>query len=1004
MAGPEAPLEEDLTILMVGDGDPVQEGVGQALARRRATVETSPVVGCAQMAIAIAPDLVLLVGDAADDGGTAVLGRLSASPLAAILPVVLLADDEGIGDQVKAFRFGATAVIKRSASVDNIARRVVDLAREIPERSGQATGELGEATLEDFAAMLTRELRNGIVSVKDPADNNTKVRIVLGEGRAVAEAVEGFVAKVRPLIRSAEVVKWEFQEHAGGTLQLLGADAEMDESVSIDGLRVLLADDDVARADAVGSGLRGRGANVVMIDVGGQRLERARGIDPSVLVIGEDAIAGSGFSLIRRMRDDLRLRWAYLLVVAWDDIWGDETQLPAINALVTRLAQLAKPEHNLATLAHKGKTFDARLEVTGPARMLRVLADSKRSLRLVVSSRRANVQIDLSDGLIAGAAAELTEPRSEGPRKLRGSTALATLLSLGSGRVTVEPSTVPRHANVMAPVDAALSTAQSESSPLRPSRLVEATPEAQLVGAARITPHPNGATISAKTGFTNPGITAPTARKRGNTLKPPAPPPPSVSLGKKPRKRRATSVPPPPPRRARKASARPASAGAKSQPPPPPPRKRKREPTLVGMPVPVGASARPREETTRDFDLPQGRQPTSVPTVRPAPPSAFDAPTTRLRSVPPKAADDPPTAPEVVLPEAIPLTSEATQVDHADEDAITAHQVRLPENLGDAPIPGEDTRTEAPRLSEAPPRAIAEETFHPSGPPSSIPAPMVDASTLPLNDGDGFDDPPPAEPLEPQPTYVTKPQGRSLKWPLLGIAALALGAGIFIAVLLLNDDDPVLATSLDGEADDIATDPEETGNPPETPTPDRDQPDERSTSEGRPPAQTSPRQEEPEPLPPNFLANLVGEEPVAVELPDVPRRIERLTRRQRRIQGRVLRRQASRAMARNQFRRAQELYRNALMYEPEGAENYKGMALALHRRGEQEAGLTWLRRAIQIDDDNADYYVLLGDALGSGGNVRGARAAWDRALELDSRNRAAQRRLARLNRNAGRDG
>ena len=182
---------EELTVLMVGNGEPLQDGVRQALERRHVNVEHSAIVGCAHAAIASAPDVVLLLGDAAADGGTQVLGRLAASPLAAVVPVVLLADDEGIGDRVQAFRYGATAVIPRSASVDAIANRVFELMDEIPERSGNARGEIGEATLADFTSMLTRELRNGILSVQGAESDAPKIRFVLGEGRAVADAGRG---------------------------------------------------------------------------------------------------------------------------------------------------------------------------------------------------------------------------------------------------------------------------------------------------------------------------------------------------------------------------------------------------------------------------------------------------------------------------------------------------------------------------------------------------------------------------------------------------------------------------------------------------------------------------------------------------------------------------------------------------------------------------------------------------------------------------------------------
>ncbi|MBW2463536.1 MAG: hypothetical protein JRH11_17935, partial [Deltaproteobacteria bacterium] len=402
--GTSTSADEELTVLMVGSGEPLSEALIAAMEHHGLAVEAVPSVGSTQMAIAVAPDFILLVGDATEGGGTEILGKLSASALAAVIPVILLADDETLADRLQAFRFGASAVVPRSASADGIAVRITELAREIPERAADVVGEIGEATLEEFASMLTGELRNGIISVRGESAADT-VRIVLGEGRQLAELVESFVARVRPLVRQAEVVHYEFQEHSSGTLSLLGPELDVDNASdeSIDGLRILLADNDVARADGVAQELRARGATVVMTDLAGSRLQRARSLDPSVLVIDEKALSGGGYGLVQGMRDDVRLRWAYLLVVSWDEIWSTENRGPVVESLVSRLGRLGAAETELREKAAAGEPFDARLEVIGAARLLRTLVASKHGLRLSVHNRRGLVQVDISDGLIAGA-------------------------------------------------------------------------------------------------------------------------------------------------------------------------------------------------------------------------------------------------------------------------------------------------------------------------------------------------------------------------------------------------------------------------------------------------------------------------------------------------------------------------------------------------------------------------------------------------------------------------
>src|SRR5439155_24772400 len=123
--------------------------IAAALAHHGVYVETTPAHGVVDAVVAAAPDLVLLVGDAASDGGSSVLAHLHATPHSSVVPVAILADDTALDERLRAFRHGAAAVIPRSASVDAIADRIEKLAREIPDRDTGTVGYVGEATLDD---------------------------------------------------------------------------------------------------------------------------------------------------------------------------------------------------------------------------------------------------------------------------------------------------------------------------------------------------------------------------------------------------------------------------------------------------------------------------------------------------------------------------------------------------------------------------------------------------------------------------------------------------------------------------------------------------------------------------------------------------------------------------------------------------------------------------------------------------------------------------------------
>ncbi|HEV8245842.1 MAG TPA: hypothetical protein VGP93_08735, partial [Polyangiaceae bacterium] len=524
-AEPTAQASIEPTLLLVGADDKFAPALRVALSRHRMYVETAEISDVADTVVVTAPDLVLLAGAAARDGGAAVLEKLASSPATSVVPVAILDDNTALDVRLRAFRHGAVAVIPRSASIDAIADEVARLAREIPERGGAALGVVGEATLAEFVSALGKELRSGILSLKSEG-SEAPVRLVLGSGRPLAEFIQEFVQRVRGHVVKAEPLEYEFDGRATGTVQLLGAEfgAELgleNDAVpgSVGGLRVALADDDPARADVIAQELRARGATVVVIDLTPTDLQfsRLRQIDPEVLLIGEDHLQGQGYDLIRQMRGDTRLRWASLLVVRWDEVWSEQVKVPAIDRLIRALRALTDGDRVLRERVEAGVAFDTRLEVTGPARCLRAIASSSRSLRVNVFNPRVRIAIDLSEGLVAGATAEPVGP--DRPAKVDdqwdGTSALAALLVLSSGRVHVEPVQTPAATNVMATIDVALSLADQETPPIAPS--IPATTGSSYPPPAESVPKP----------LTPAPILATGIRIVERDRPPPPPPPPS---------------------------------------------------------------------------------------------------------------------------------------------------------------------------------------------------------------------------------------------------------------------------------------------------------------------------------------------------------------------------------------------------------------------------------------------------------------------------------------------
>ncbi|MCW5788865.1 MAG: tetratricopeptide repeat protein [Polyangiaceae bacterium] len=486
---PDHPTEP--AVLLVGFEPALCEALTAALGRHSVFVEAVEPGSVVSAVTVAAPDLVVLMGDGGREDTRALLDELAASPLSSVVPVALVTDDPALGARLEAFRHGAAAVVPKSASVSALAERVNQLAREIPER-GEAVGRVGEATLRELVDTLAHELRSGILSVKQGdsvAEAEQKsVRLVLGRGRPLATLIDEFVARVRSQIEHAEPLLYEFDERAMGTVELLTSDFDDEgRAVDVSGLRVILADDDSARADAVAQVLRGSGAHVVVTDLepSPAHLGRLRQLDPMVLVIGDSQLRGPGYRLVRTLREHRRLRWASLLVVHWDELWSEERGVPHTSVLLSRLMGLSEPERVIAARLAMGAPFDTRLEALGPARLLRALV-GEGPLRVTIRNPRYYVQISIAEGLVAGAVGF-----TQAGARLEGPQALAALLNLGSGRVHVEPGRGTNATNLLATVDVALGMAEGEEATIPES--IPAPPPSDLPPALpRIATQPAG--------------------------------------------------------------------------------------------------------------------------------------------------------------------------------------------------------------------------------------------------------------------------------------------------------------------------------------------------------------------------------------------------------------------------------------------------------------------------------------------------------------------------------
>jgi len=1030
------------TVLVVGDDEPMDEAICAALDRNGLDVERVPTLEAVDATRLAAPDLVLLVGDAARAAGEVVLARLARNPLTQLVPVALLSDDAALGERLAAFRHGAVAVVPHTASVDEMARKVADVAREMPERQGEQTGELGEATFDELMKLVKQELRSGILSVEAGGDGRTEgstaFRLVLGAGKPVAKAVEAFVAQLRPLVSKAEPLRYELLEHAGARFGLLdsetgGATEGEADLAALRGLRVLLVVLDPVRADALASELRACGATVAVADASGRGLERARGLDPEVVIIDAAGIEGPGFAVVKACRRDPRLRWASMLVAQWEELWPEGAGSPDMPRLASRLAPLIEPDRTIGERAIKETSFDTRLELIGPSRMLRALARVEPTLHITVRNPRCVVDVDLSQGLVVGAVAK-REGQPVGTPLLEGQAALAALLALGSGRVRIERRTNPQSANVMAPIEEALALAAGEEPPLPPS-----IPPPSLVGglglggADSAPPHASAASTQASGQPAADPRAVPFPRALSNAFDE-APTNTHTPVGPT-AKRTLVGLPSPALR---------AAPSSKASPAKPPPRPK----TMLGLapalvpPTPVAASALAPPAAASAIAQ------SSASTTATAPAAASPLLGFVPASAPPLAdSQPPPPEPSLPLPGRLPREAAAVAAASPSQTLAPSARVGPTQKPGNAtmmgmpavmpsPAPLQPAPHLAPSLATTQLTASQPNTFAPTmtstmpGPPTaSIPPPeplaniifvgepLAQAPAMPL---DSFVIPdasviPGALPSLPT---LEHPPRRSIV-PLLVVGCVGLvlvSVGITAAALIL----PGL---LAGTPTDVS----QPHGAPLVPTPPVTPAFARVDAGA---LATPPLVVVPWVLPLAFadagvavvdagaalampdrgaaLAVVVvapiaeldaGVEPPPVaNVADVPLVGEGAEESEPRPDSEVssgdrLVVRANRILAAGDMRQAEVVYLEALDAEPRNPHALAGLArLHLARRAGRQA-LAYAERAVAVRPRRSAYRVVMGDALTQLGRRAEAQRAYREALRIDPRSREARARL-----------
>ncbi len=465
-------------MLMVGQGEPMQTALGEALRRHGTSVAGCATAELEQAVRVYAPDLVVLIGDAAVRGGASVVRRMAANRATDVLPIAVVSNDAVLKHEGQDFRTGAVAIVPRGAGADAIARRLAELADEVPERPGLMRGRITESNLQDVVDLVASDMKTGILSIRSPKGVIEGMPVVVETERASAHNTELILDRLREAMEESESLEYEFHEASGGRLSTLpsATDPEDLDLGGLRGARVVVLDSDALRAEKLAHVLGAHGVQIAAADFSTAVIPRIREVDPQVVVLDSGAVGGKGLEFVRAMRKDPQLRWASMLVVRWDDFWPTSASgaEPDLAQLASRLLPMIDQDAEMAHRVEDEVDFDTRLELIGPGRLLRALGSMPGVRRVKVGGHKRNVEIDIADNSIVGAYATLREGTTQ---TLQGMPALLALWGLNAGRVSVREQDLPSVANIMMPVDEALGVVSHELGFADGIRSVEVTAE-----------------------------------------------------------------------------------------------------------------------------------------------------------------------------------------------------------------------------------------------------------------------------------------------------------------------------------------------------------------------------------------------------------------------------------------------------------------------------------------------------------------------------------------------
>jgi len=445
------------------------------------------------------PDLAIIDSD--HPGARELVEALAKDSQVDPLPLVVVGDFTTPETASVYLSLGAARVLAKPLNAEVLQRAVIELRASSAEpRAGRdPLGELSVAALADRIAL---EVRRGLLDAVEPSARGASVD--LGDGTDVLAAVWGAVARVRELVtlRSSGAVRfdpsgpegafpmaaWGGEERRAGERNAGGSEVRAGDSVSLQGRRIVIADDDPAVVWFMSDLLKALGVEVLEAHDGARALALTYDAWPDLVVSDVLMPKLDGFSLCHEIKRDVAVRDVPVILLSWkEDLLQRVRELgasadgylrkeAAAATVAERLREVLRPRARVEQRIAAGGDARGRLDGLTPRLILELASAGERDVRVGIRDAVYLYEVQVRRGRLCS----VTRSSADGSFE-RGEFVLAALLGVSAGRFIVEPDASPCR------VDFEGTAAQIFKAPIERARAALNSISAEaLVGVTRV--------------------------------------------------------------------------------------------------------------------------------------------------------------------------------------------------------------------------------------------------------------------------------------------------------------------------------------------------------------------------------------------------------------------------------------------------------------------------------------------------------------------------------------